>query len=477
MTFEGRVEVSGGRHLQVRDEGRGEAVLLLHGFTGSAASMAPARSALPLRHRTVSVDLLGHGRSDAPADPSAYQMETCCKDLVAVLDARRIERAHVIGYSLGARIALALAVAAPERVASVVGIGSRAGIAEPGERAARIHDDELLAADIEARGIDWFVDHWMALPIFASQARLGPEALETARKQRQANRVQGLAASLRGIGAGAQPPLLEALRGVLLPVLLVTGSEDERFTAAARDLAERLPNATLETLPQAGHAAHLENPQAFAAALARHFSSRGTEGAVDEPRPGSLRAWLRAARPATLPASAVPVAVGTSVAVAEDGERVFPALTCLAVAVSLQLASNFVNDYADFERGTDDADRLGPPRAAQRGWLTPRQLRVGAAAALGVAALGGLHGLALGGLPIALAGALALVCAWAYTAGPYPLGYHGFGDALVFVFFGIFAVVGTHWVQAVEDIDGRLAELACLESTILADLPIEPRIH
>lgn len=128
--------------------------------------------------------------------------------------------------------------------------------------------------------------------------------------------------------------------------------------------------------------------------------------------------------------------------------RVLPALACLVGAVLLQLATNFVNDYADHERGTDAEGRLGPPRAAQQGWLSPRALRAGAAVTLSLAAAVGVYLVTLGGWPIAAMGALALLCAWAYTGGPYPLGYHGFGDGLVFVFFGLFAVVGTHWVQA-----------------------------
>ncbi len=446
MVFDARIEVSAGRSLHVRDEGGGEPVLLLHGFTGSGATMAALAETLLPEHRVVSVDLMGHGESDAPRGREAYALERCCQDLKAVLDARGIEHAHLLGYSMGARIGLGFALEAPERVLSFVGIGTRAGIADPAARATRRTQDDRLAAEIEARGIAWFVDYWMALPIFSSQSRLGAEALEAARKQRQRNRSEGLAGSLRGVGAGSQPSLFEALPRLQLPVLLVTGAEDVRFTQAARELGKWLPDAKLEVLPDAGHAAHLENPAAFQAAWKRHRTR--VSAATSSPEPGSLGAWHAAARPATLPASLVPVAVGTAVAVAQEAGRFVPAMACLTAAVSLQLATNFVNDYADFERGTDDEDRLGPPRAAQQGWLTPSALRIGAGFALGLAALVGLYGIAVGGWPIAVAGALALLCAWAYTGGPYPLGYHGFGDPLVFIFFGGFAVVGTHWLQA-----------------------------
>lgn len=162
-------------------------------------------------------------------------------------------------------------------------------------------------------------------------------------------------------------------------------------------------------------------------------------------RPARWRVWLGALRPATLPAGAVPVVVGTAVAGA--GWRPGVAAAALGTAVALQIGSNLVNDAADFVRGADDARRVGPARAAQRGWLTPRELRVGAGVALGVAATLGLGLATIGGWPVVAVGALAILAAIGYTAGPRPLGYLGLGDALVFVFFGPVAVIGTAWLQ------------------------------
>lgn len=166
--------------------------------------------------------------------------------------------------------------------------------------------------------------------------------------------------------------------------------------------------------------------------------------------PGPVRAFWRAARPATLPAAVAPVAVGTAVAAAEGAARPGPALAALGGALLLQVAANYVNDFADHERGADGAGRLGPPRAAQSGWLTTGALRAGALCALAAAAAVGVYLVAQGGWPIAVGGALAAAAAWAYTAGPVPLGYRGLGDVLVFAFFGLFAVAGTHLVQAGE---------------------------
>lgn len=263
------VSVAPGRRLHVTEHGSGAPVLLLHGFSQGSPSMAVVAGELRAGRRVLAVDLLGHGRSDAPEDPAAYRMETCAADLAALLSALGAVPADVVGYSMGARAALALAVWEPRAVRSLVLVGGRAGIADPAERRARICADEALAEHILERGIDWFVEHWMALPLFASQRRLAPAVLAAGRRERRSQRPLGLAGSLRGMGAGAQPPLFDRLPGVAAPVLLVTGSEDTRFAALADDLARRLSRARRCVIPEAGHAAHLENPGAFGEALRR----------------------------------------------------------------------------------------------------------------------------------------------------------------------------------------------------------------
>ena len=159
-------------------------------------------------------------------------------------------------------------------------------------------------------------------------------------------------------------------------------------------------------------------------------------------------AWLAAARPRTLLAAPAPIAVGTAVAAAEGAARPGVALLALFTALALQVAANFANDLFDFERGADGAGRRGPPRAVQSVWIRPREMRVGIALALGIATAAGLGLVAIGGWSIALAGGLSIGAALAYTGGPWPLGYHGWGDALVFAFFGGVGVVGSHHVQA-----------------------------
>lgn len=270
------VQVAPGRRLFVRSEGEGPAVLILHGFTGSSESVVGIADALP-GFRRVRVDLLGHGRSDAPDELDTYSMDTCVEDLARVLDALGIPSTDVVGYSMGARVALALAVRMPERVRRCVLIGARAGIEAPEARAERVRADAALAARIEDEGLESFVDDWMALPLFASQLRLGKAALAAARAARLRQRPEGLARSLRGMGAGAQPPLFERLGALRVPILFVAGGEDAAFVDAGRDLASRIPTARFLLIPEVGHAAHLEAADEFAR-ITRSFLSEPPDG-------------------------------------------------------------------------------------------------------------------------------------------------------------------------------------------------------
>ena len=271
-----------GRALHVECAGAGPSVLLLHGFTGSTRTLDGVAAGLRAAgFATIAVDLLGHGRSDAPRAREPYAMERCVASLTRVLDAVGAARAAVLGYSLGGRVALGLSVAHPERVRGLVLVGASAGIADPAERAARRRADESLADAIERDVLPAFVDRWMALPLFATQERLGPAHWAAARAQRLANRAHGLAASLRGIGTGAQPPLHDALARLPVPALFVAGAEDAKFRAIAEDLARRTPRGRALAIPEAGHAAHLEAPATFLAGVRAFLSSLDHERRPD----------------------------------------------------------------------------------------------------------------------------------------------------------------------------------------------------
>ena len=159
-------------------------------------------------------------------------------------------------------------------------------------------------------------------------------------------------------------------------------------------------------------------------------------------------AWVQAARPKTLTAAAAPVLVGAGLAEAHGTLALLPVVAALAGALLIQIGTNFANDYYDFVRGADVPGRVGPVRVTQAGLIPPVQVWRGMVVVLAAAAAVGVYLVVVGGWPIVWVGTASLFCAVAYTGGPYPLAYHGLGDPFVFVFFGLVAVGGTYWVQA-----------------------------
>ena len=162
---------------------------------------------------------------------------------------------------------------------------------------------------------------------------------------------------------------------------------------------------------------------------------------------GTVRHWLAAIRPATLPAGAAPVLLGTALARAEGHWIPGAAFLCLSFALLAQVGSNFANDYLDGVRGTDGPDRLGPQRAVGAGLIAPQAMRAVALLTLGAAFVLGLALIAYGGWWLVGVGLMCVLAAWCYTGGPYPLAYHGWGDVCVVFFFGIVAVGCTYYVQ------------------------------
>ena len=162
----------------------------------------------------------------------------------------------------------------------------------------------------------------------------------------------------------------------------------------------------------------------------------------------SLRTWLLAARPKTLTAAVVPVVVGTGLAMGEGMAVLWPALAALAGAMLIQIGTNLTNDYYDFRKGADTHERVGPTRVTQSGLIAPQTVLAAGAACFTLAVAVGISLVARGGWPFVVIGLASVLAGWAYTGGPYPLGYHGLGDLFVMVFFGLVAVPGTFYAQA-----------------------------
>lgn len=168
---------------------------------------------------------------------------------------------------------------------------------------------------------------------------------------------------------------------------------------------------------------------------------------VNMPRISPVRAWMLAARLPTLPAAIVPVLVGSAVAVRAGSFRPLPFIAAMVAAVLIQVGTNLANDYFDFHKGADTAERLGPVRVTQSGLIAVNTVRTGMLVTFGLAALVGLYLVFVGGWPILVIGVLSIAAAILYTGGPWPFGYHGLGDLFVFVFFGLIAVAGTTYLH------------------------------
>jgi 2-succinyl-6-hydroxy-2,4-cyclohexadiene-1-carboxylate synthase len=237
--------------------------VLLHGFTNTGASWDGVVTALGERYRPFAPDIRGHG--------SAAGIEPVSLDGVTADVARLAPGSFgLVGYSMGGRLALHIALRLPERVNRLVLIGASPGIEDAAERARRRIADERLAAEVERLTIEEFAARWARTPVLAGQP---PEVLASVDADRRRSTPGGLAAALRGLGTGALPSLWGRLHELTPEVDLIVGERDAKFRAFAERMAAELPSARLQVVPGAGHAVHLEAPAAVAQVIARGGSA------------------------------------------------------------------------------------------------------------------------------------------------------------------------------------------------------------
>jgi 2-succinyl-6-hydroxy-2,4-cyclohexadiene-1-carboxylate synthase len=240
-------------------------VLCLHGFMGSAADWRDVATAIGDRAFCIALDLPGHGGS-LDLTPQAYTMEGTARAVVSSLDELEARRPVIVGYSMGGRLALYLALRYPERCAGLFLESASPGIEGAGERAARRDADEGKAKRLESGDLENFLRGWYRQPLFASLAReegLLRRTIETRRR----NDPSELARSLRGMGTGSQPSLWEDLEGLAVPALAVTGELDEKYAGISSRMASISPKVEPAVVPGVGHNAHDEAPAEYAALL------------------------------------------------------------------------------------------------------------------------------------------------------------------------------------------------------------------
>ena len=242
-------------------------LVLLHGFTGSPASWHDVLERLHVRSDILAPPLAGHYPGDPDGGADTFDEEV--RRITTLIDARwRGQPAHLAGYSLGARIALACLAERPEVFESATLIGVNPGLADDDERVARRATDARWIETLE-RGLEPFIDEWERLPLWASQTRLPPSRRAAQRKARLRHEPRGLQRSLRGQGLAAMPDLRPRLARVRVPVDLMVGEEDPKFLRLAEETAALLPDAHVIVVAGAGHNILLERPEAVARELNR----------------------------------------------------------------------------------------------------------------------------------------------------------------------------------------------------------------
>ena len=257
--------------------GNGDGLLLLHGFTGSSQNWRPHTAVFSQHLQTLTLDILGHGRSASPANIEPYRMENVATDIIDLFDQLEIEQTHLLGYSMGGRLALYLALHYPHRFHSLILESASPGLETAVSRNERIDKDNALAKWIEEHGIEAFVNRWEQLPLWNSQQQLIDQQRLTLRQQRLQNNILGLANSLRGMGTGQQPNLWPKLSTLTLPTLLLAGEFDTKFVGINQKMVAQLPNAKLKMMANAGHTIHLEQPAPYQQTILQ-FLQEQTDG-------------------------------------------------------------------------------------------------------------------------------------------------------------------------------------------------------
>lgn len=240
------------------------ALVLLHGFTGNRESFGHLCPRLQASRALVRLDLPGHAMAPLPPPGSAGWHATLVA-LGEVLDAVSPtgNPIDLLGYSQGGRLALALALARPDRVRRLILESASPGLRDAAERTARRLADERLAQMLERDGLESFVSQWEQQPLFASLSRLGEPARRALGLRRRSHSAAGLAAALRGLGVGVQPSYWDDLERLAMPVLLVTGANDAKFTPIAQAIVRLMPQAEHAVIRGCGHTPNLEEPARY----------------------------------------------------------------------------------------------------------------------------------------------------------------------------------------------------------------------
>lgn len=240
--------------------GEGIPIVLLHGFTGSHHTWSSFISKWQEHFQLITIDLPGHGKT---VTKTSRTMESCCHDLRQLFDHLELTTFHLLGYSMGGRVALSFAMFYPQYISSLILESTSPGLQAEDERNERIKNDEKLARKIEKEGLKSFIDFWENIPLFASQKKLPIDIQQSIRAERLSQSETGLTESLRHMGTGRQPSWWRKLTELTRPTLLIVGELDRKFVEINERMQKSLFSAELEIVENVGHAIHVEEPEKF----------------------------------------------------------------------------------------------------------------------------------------------------------------------------------------------------------------------
>jgi 2-succinyl-6-hydroxy-2,4-cyclohexadiene-1-carboxylate synthase len=248
-------------------------ILLLHGFTGSANDWTDVFQKIDKRFNKIALDLIGHGKSNSPTSINYYVAESLVNQIEQVINYLKLEETILLGYSMGGRVALNFALTKPDLIKGLILESSSAGIKNEKERTARQTSDEELATYIENNRLEDFAAMWLDQELFGTLRRFSNDKLKRMKEERAKNSKTGLANSLRGFGTGVMPYLGSELSNLKIPVFLITGELDDKFTQINQSLKKSIPSTKYKLITAAGHNTHLEEPKKFIEAV-NSFLSR-----------------------------------------------------------------------------------------------------------------------------------------------------------------------------------------------------------
>ena len=242
-------------------------ILFLHGFTGSASDWRDVVTKIDKRYNKIALDLIGHGKSSSPSSFNYYTVESIVNQIEHVLHSLRLQEIILCGYSFGGRIAMNFTIAKPEFIKGLILESASAGIKNEKERKERKTQDDELADFIEKNSLEDFASQWLNQELFGTLKRFSNERLKRMKEERTKNSKTGLANSLRGFGTGTMPYVGAEFIKLKMPVFLITGGLDDKFTRINQNLTKVMRTSKHKIISTAGHNTHLEEPKKFIEAV------------------------------------------------------------------------------------------------------------------------------------------------------------------------------------------------------------------